>query len=240
MSPSEKMLIVEDDFHVAQFIQLEMEHEGYEVVLSTDGEEALNKFHELDFDLIILDWMLPKLSGIEVCRRIRKHSHVPIILLTAREDIGDKIAGLDTGADDYLTKPFEIEELLARIRALLRRNAFHQEKGEKEKETLTIEDLSVDIKKRMVQRAGQPIELTQREFDLLVYLLRNEGEVLNREQILSAVWGYGFMGETNVVDVYIRYLRNKLDRNYARSLIHTVRGIGYTIRSSIETGQTKD
>ncbi|WP_349409710.1 response regulator transcription factor [Pseudalkalibacillus sp. SCS-8] len=235
MPVAEKMLIVEDDFHVAQFIQLEMEHEGYTVDLSTDGEEALKKVREDSFDLIILDWMLPSLSGLEVCRRIRKSSQIPIILLTAREDIGDKIAGLDTGADDYITKPFEIEELLARIRALLRRHSYSRDAEVQEDHTLSIEGLSIDIKKRMVKREGKAIELTQREFDLLVYMMRHEGEVLNREQILSAVWGYDFVGETNVVDVYIRYLRNKLDRNYERPLIHTVRGVGYTLRSPEES-----
>ncbi|MGM7700264.1 response regulator [Pseudalkalibacillus sp. Hm43] len=233
MSAAEKILIVEDDFHVAQFIQLEMNHEGYEVEVSGDGANALEVFQKQKFDLIILDWMLPHLSGLEVCRRIRKTSQVPIILLTAKEDIGDKIAGLDTGADDYLTKPFEIEELLARIRAILRRNAFHRNQ-DKDEELLSIEDLTVDLKKRMVKRGGNLIDLTQREFDLLVHLLRHEGEVLNREQILTAAWGYDFIGETNVVDVYIRYLRNKLDRDYERTLIHTVRGIGYVIRSSEE------
>ncbi|WP_458026099.1 response regulator [Pseudalkalibacillus sp. Hm43] len=210
-----------------------MNHEGYEVEVSGDGANALEVFQKQKFDLIILDWMLPHLSGLEVCRRIRKTSQVPIILLTAKEDIGDKIAGLDTGADDYLTKPFEIEELLARIRAILRRNAFHRNQ-DKDEELLSIEDLTVDLKKRMVKRGGNLIDLTQREFDLLVHLLRHEGEVLNREQILTAAWGYDFIGETNVVDVYIRYLRNKLDRDYERTLIHTVRGIGYVIRSSEE------
>ena len=224
----ESILIVEDEVNVIQFMQLELEHEGYEVTTAKDGEEAMARFQEKEWSVILLDWMLPKLDGLEVCRRIRKTSQVPIIILTARDYVGDKILGLDRGADDYITKPFEIEELLARIRAVLRR----VRADEKEEDKIVVENLEVNLKSRRVIREGNEIELTQREFDLLVFLMKHEGEALSREWLLSAVWGYDFVGETNVVDVYIRYLRNKLDRDYEPTLIHTVRGIGYILRSS--------
>jgi two-component system, OmpR family, response regulator ArlR len=222
------VLLVEDEINVAQFIQLELEHEGYAVTTARDGSEALDHFAEQEFDVILLDWMLPKLDGLEVCRRIRKKSDVPIIILTARDYIGDKIAGLDRGADDYITKPFEIEELLARIRAVMRR---HQPKAETS-HMLKVENLIVDLKSRRVSRGQDEIELTLREFDLLVFLMKHQGEVISRDWLLSAVWGYDFAGETNVVDVYIRYLRNKVDKDYDPKFIHTVRGIGYIFRAS--------
>ncbi|MDR7071472.1 response regulator transcription factor [Fictibacillus barbaricus] len=227
---SDRILLVEDEHNVAQFIRLELEYEGYSVTTAEDGEQAITFFHENEWNVILLDWMLPKLDGLEVCRRIRKTSDVPIILLTARDYIGDKIAGLDTGADDYITKPFEIEELLARIRAVMRRHK--SETKSTGKETYIFEDLVVDSKSRLVKRSEKSIELTQREFDLLVFLLKHQGEVISRDWLLSAVWGYDFVGETNVVDVYIRYLRNKIDRDYDSKLIHTVRGIGYVLRST--------
>jgi two-component system, OmpR family, response regulator ArlR len=207
---------------------LELEHEGYIVTTARDGSEAMDYFAEREFNVILLDWMLPKLDGLEVCRRIRKKSDVPIIILTARDYIGDKIAGLDRGADDYITKPFEIEELLARMRAVMRR---HQPRAETDY-ILQVENLIVDLKSRQVKRGQDEIELTLREFDLLVFLMKHQGEVISRDWLLSAVWGYDFAGETNVVDVYIRYLRNKVDRDYEPALIHTVRGIGYIFRSS--------
>ncbi|TCP24842.1 DNA-binding response OmpR family regulator [Scopulibacillus darangshiensis] len=224
------ILLVEDEENVAQFIELELRHEGYDVTRADDGEAALEFFREGNWDLLLLDWMLPKLDGLEVCRRIRKKSNTPIIILTARGHIGDKIAGLDTGADDYITKPFEIEELLARIRAVTRRNNLNSnpQKGE----TLQIADLEMDKSRRLVKRNSTVIDLTPREFNLLQFLMEHEGKVLDREWLLSAVWGYDFIGETNVVDVYIRYLRNKLDRNYTPKLIQTVRGVGYVLRPS--------
>ncbi|MBG9735580.1 response regulator transcription factor [Paenibacillus alvei] len=222
------ILLVEDEQSVSQFIQLELEHEGYEVLLAEDGEQALEFFYQNEWSLILLDWMIPKLNGLEVCRRIRRTSDVPIILLSARDYVGDVIAGLDTGADDYITKPFEIEELLARIRTALRRPT--QAASTEQKEVYRLSDLTLDVKKRIVSRAGDRIELTQREFELLQYLLEHAGEVISREQLLSSVWGYDFVGETNVVDVYIRYLRNKLDRGYQHKLIQTVRGVGYVLR----------
>ncbi|WP_136608015.1 response regulator transcription factor [Paenibacillus dokdonensis] len=228
MSPS-YILLVEDEHNVSQFIQLELQHEGYEVTVAVNGEQALEYFQKKDWNLILLDWMLPKLDGLEVCRRIRKTSDVPIILLTARDYLGDKIAGLDTGADDYITKPFEIEELLARVRTNLRRHT--HERNHSESDVLQMEDLILDVKKRFVTRAEVRIDLTQREFDLLYFLMQHQGEVISRDRLLSVVWGYDFAGETNIVDVYIRYLRNKIDRNYHPKLIHTVRGVGYVLRS---------
>ncbi|WP_283152751.1 response regulator transcription factor [Guptibacillus hwajinpoensis] len=226
----ESILLVEDEINVIQFMKLELEHEGYDVTTARDGEEAMARFQEKEWSVILLDWMIPKLDGLEVCRRIRKTSRVPIIILTARDYVGDKILGLDRGADDYITKPFEIEELLARIRAVLRRAQSQSKQQDEDK--LTIANLEVNVKSRRVVRENNEIELTQREFDLLVFLMKHEGEALSREWLLSAVWGYDFVGETNVVDVYIRYLRNKLDREYEPTLIHTVRGIGYILRSS--------
>lgn len=220
------ILLVEDEQKISQFIQLELQREGYKVKIAQDGEQALDYFYHSDWNLILLDWMLPKLDGLEVCRRIRKTSDVPIIMISAEDYIGNVIAGLDTGADDYITKPFEIEELLARIRAALRR-PYQKAHGVQQ-----IADLMLDVRGRMVTRAGENIELTQREFELLQYLMEHKGKVASREEILSSVWGYDFVGETNVVDVYIRYLRNKLDRGYPLKLIHTVHGVGYVLRTS--------
>ncbi|WCN36296.1 response regulator transcription factor [Aneurinibacillus uraniidurans] len=222
------ILLVEDEENVAQFIQLELQFEGYYVEVASDGQQGLELSQQKEWDLILLDWMLPKLDGLEVCRRIRKLSEVPIILVTARDYVGDKIAGLDTGADDYITKPFEIEELLARIRANIRRNK--KGRASTNDGIVQIEDLLLDEKKRLVSRAGIQIELTQREFELLLFLLKHAGTVLTRERLLSNVWGFDFAGETNIVDVYIRYLRNKLDRDFTPKLIQTVRGVGYVLR----------
>lgn len=224
----ESILLVEDEEHVAQFIELELQHEGYRVEVAQDGEQGWELAQQDCWDLILLDWMLPKLDGLEICRRIRKSSSVPIILLTARDYKGDKIAGLDTGADDYVTKPFDIEELLARIRAVLRRNKVM----DADQEILQLLDLTIDVKQHRVTREGKPIELTQREFDLLLYMMKHQGQVLNRDTLLSAVWSFDFLGETNIVDVYIRYLRNKVDRGYKPKLIQTVRGVGYVVRPS--------
>ncbi|BAU28560.1 DNA-binding response OmpR family regulator [Aneurinibacillus soli] len=222
------ILLVEDEENVAQFIQLELQFEGYYVEVASDGQQGLELSQQKEWDLILLDWMLPKLDGLEVCRRIRKLSEVPIIIVTARDYVGDKIAGLDTGADDYITKPFEIEELLARIRANVRRNK--KEQASTNDGIVQIEDLLVDEKKRLVFRSGSQIELTQREFELLLFLMEHAGTVLTRERLLSNVWGFDFAGETNIVDVYIRYLRNKLDRDFTPKLIQTVRGVGYVLR----------
>ena len=221
-----KILIIEDDAQIARFVELELEHEGYQVKKFDNGYDGINSLKEDDYDLLLLDLMLPGLDGIEVCNKIREFSNLPIVMLTAKSELEDKVEGLDTGADDYLTKPFEIEELLARIRALLRR-----EKGDVESANiLKILDVEVNLDAHQVKRAGQKVELTKKEYDLLVYLIKNEGIVVSRDKLLNNVWGYNYTGETNIVDVYIRYLRSKIDEPFDEKLIHTVRGVGYVMR----------
>lgn len=222
------ILIVEDEEKIARVLQLELEYEGYSVTIKHDGTEGLNAAAEGGYSLVLLDVMLPGLSGLEVLRRLRKtDQQTPVILLTARDSIPDKVTGLDIGANDYVTKPFEIEELLARIRAALRQNGT---KTEDIGTFLTYDDLRVNEKTREVRRGDKEVELTPREFDLLVYMLKHPQQVLTREQILSSVWGFDYIGDTNVVDVYIRYIRKKLDYPYEKQLIHTIRGVGYAIK----------
>ena len=222
-----KILIVEDEIKIARFITLELEHEGYEVQCAYDGRAALEAFEKTQPDLIILDLMLPQLSGIEVCRRIRQTSDVPIIMLTAKDDVSDKVMGLDMGADDYMTKPFAIEELLARIRVNLKKHRLDraQEDGALQAGQLHMEPASYS--------AGfgtEVILLTKKEFDLLCYLWSNEGRAVSREELLNHVWGYEFTGDTNIVDVYIRYLRQKIDDRFSIKTIHTIRSVGYMFR----------
>jgi len=212
-------------------MELELDHEGYAVKVSHNGREALELLKEEEFDLVLLDIMLPEMDGIEVCGRLRKFSDIPVIMVTAKDAVPEKVEALDTGADDYITKPFAIEELLARIRALLRRK--EREKRE-DNNVLLIADLEIDTDKYKVKRADQEVELTKKEFDLLVYLVENQGIVLSREDILSNIWGYDYLGETNIVDVYIRYLRSKIDDPFEQKLIKTVRGVGYVIRDDQE------
>ncbi|MCY7979122.1 two-component system response regulator YkoG [Bacillus inaquosorum] len=222
------ILIVEDEEKIARVLQLELEYEGYSVTIKQDGTEGLNAAAEGGYSLVLLDVMLPGLSGLEVLRRLRKtDQQTPVILLTARDSIPDKVTGLDIGANDYVTKPFEIEELLARIRAALRQS---EPKTEDIGTFLTYDDLRVNEKTREVRRGDKEVELTPREFDLLVYMLKHPQQVLTREQILNSVWGFDYIGDTNVVDVYIRYIRKKLDYPYEKQLIHTVRGVGYAIK----------
>jgi two-component system, OmpR family, response regulator len=226
------ILVVEDEEKIARVLELELEYEGYTVTKVIDGLEALEAYRTGSWDLILLDVMLPGLSGIELLRRIRKNDLLtPVILLTAKSSVEDKVSGLDLGANDYITKPFQIEELLARIRAALRIKQVENHQDE-DNILLRFADLSIDQKSREVLRAGEPIELTPREFDLLVYLMIHKRQVLSRDQILEAVWGYDFFGDTNVVDVYIRYVRKKIDLPYLPSLIHTVRGIGYVMKDA--------
>ncbi|QSJ00350.1 response regulator transcription factor [Bacillus sp. 3a] len=223
-----KILVVEDEKKIARVLSLELEYEGYEVTVKETGIDGLQALEEVSFDLVLLDVMLPELSGLEVLRRVRKtNTATPIILITARGSIPDKVSGLDLGANDYITKPFDIEELLARIRAQLRLNIHAQEEKETE---LSIADLTVNEKTREIQRAGQMLELTPREYDLLVHLLNHQQQVLTRDQLLTAVWGFDYFGDTNVVDVYIRYLRKKIDYPFEKQLIHTVRGVGYVMK----------
>ncbi|MCY7481333.1 MULTISPECIES: response regulator transcription factor [Bacillus] len=223
-----KILVVEDEKKIARVLSLELEYEGYEVTVKETGIDGLQALEEDSFDLVLLDVMLPELSGLEVLRRVRKtNTATPIILITARGSVPDKVSGLDLGANDYITKPFDIEELLARIRAQLRLNIYAQEEKETE---LSIADLTVNEKTREIQRAGQMLELTPREYDLLVHLLNHQQQVLTRDQLLTAVWGFDYFGDTNVVDVYIRYLRKKIDYPFEKQLIHTVRGVGYVMK----------
>jgi len=221
------ILIVEDEQKLSRVLELELQYENYKTAIANDGKEALRLMEEKDWDLVLLDIMLPELSGMEVLRKIRRTDEVtPIILLTARDEVHDKVSGLDLGANDYITKPFQIEELLARIRVHLRQRAANGVQSEE----LTVGDLSVDIDTREVKRAEKNIELTPREFDLLVCLLQNKNIVLNREQLIERVWGFDYFGDTNVVDVYIRYLRQKVDKGFDSAYIQTVRGVGYTIK----------
>lgn len=224
---NEKILIIEDEVKIARFLELELNYEGYQVEKAHDGREGFNKFREGDFQLILLDIMLPLMNGMEVLRRIRQSSQVPIIMLTAKDETMDKVSGLDMGADDYVTKPFEIEELLARIRVALKRKGMVQNTVSN---TLKIYDLTVDLERYTVSYNDEEIELTKREFDLLTYLLENKNIALSRDRIVEKVWGYDYLGDTNVVDVYIRYLRSKIDDKYNIKLIHTVRGVGYIIK----------
>ncbi|MBW4692761.1 MAG: response regulator transcription factor [Lyngbya sp. HA4199-MV5] len=218
------ILLVEDEVKLARFVELELISEGYRVSVAHDGMAGLTLAREAMPDIAILDWMLPGLSGLELCRRLRSTgTKIPVILLTARDEVGDRVAGLDAGADDYVVKPFSIEELLARVRAHLRRN----QDGSDE---VLFEDLRLNRRTREVYRGQRAIELTAKEFDLLDYLLTHPRQVFTREQILENVWGYDFMGDSNIIEVYVRYLRLKLEENQESRLIHTVRGVGYTLR----------
>ena len=219
------ILIIEDDEDIAGFIELELIHEGYQVSIVSNGRQGLEMALIQPWNLILLDIMLPGMSGLEVCRRIRASSQVPIIMLTAKGEISDRVAGIDYGADDYLVKPFAIEELLARIRGLLRRMAFSSGGN-----IIEVNDLMMNLDTREVIIANQPLYFTVREFELLRYLLENKNHVLTRETLLRGVWGYDFSGETNVVDVYISYIRTKLDEKSSQSHIQTVRGVGYVLR----------
>ncbi|AOY82161.1 response regulator transcription factor [Moorena producens JHB] len=219
------ILVVEDETKLAQFIELELKYEGYEVSVAYDGLAGLGEARESNPDLVILDWMLPGISGPEICRRLRTTGNqVPIILLTAKDEVSDRVTGLDAGADDYVVKPFSVEELLARVRAHLRRNQTE------DPNILQFADLSLNHSTREVYRGQRLIELTVKEFDLLEYLLAHPRQVLTREQILERVWGYDFMGDSNIIEVYIRYLRLKLEANNENRLVQTVRGVGYVLR----------
>ncbi len=222
-----RILLVEDEVKLARFIELELQSEGYEISVAHDGMTGLAMVRESPPDLAILDWMLPGLTGVEICRRLRATNNLmPVIFITARDEIGDRVTGLDAGADDYVVKPFSIEELLARIRAHLRRSQ------KSEPDTLQFADLSLNRLTREVYRDGQLIELTAKEFELLEYLLAHPRQVLTKTQILERVWGYDFMGDSNIIEVYIRYLRMKLEQNQQDRLIQTVRGVGYALRES--------
>jgi DNA-binding response OmpR family regulator len=222
---NDRILLVEDDPKLGGFIAEELTLEGYQVTVATNGLDGLTLVRNLQPDLLILDWMLPGISGLDLCLRLRSTGiQVPIIMLTAKDEIPDRVAGLNAGADDYVTKPFSIEELLARVKARLRRS--HPE----DPDLFEFEDLSLNRLTREVYRNTQLIELTAKEFDLLEYLLRHPRQVMTRDQILEKVWGYDFMGESNIIEVYIRALRLKLEIGNSQRLLHTVRGVGYVLR----------
>lgn len=222
-----KVLIVEDDQKISRFLELELQYEGYETDTAADGREGLGKVNGSKYDIVLLDLMLPKLSGIEVCRRMRNaENHTPVIMLTAKDDVSDKVTGLDSGADDYVTKPFAIEELLARIRVAVSRRRRKDITPQ-----LEVGLLKIDGNAHKVLYDGEEIDLTGREYDLLLYLMENRGTALSRDKILNDVWGFSYMGETNVVDVYVSYLRTKIDQRFQVSVVKTVRGVGYIIES---------
>lgn len=222
---TERILIVEDDPKLSKFIESELSLEGYRVTVAYNGMDGLTMTRDAQPDLLILDWMLPGISGLDLCLRLRKTGvQLPIIMLTAKDEVPDRVAGLNAGADDYVTKPFSMEELLARVKARLRRT--HTE----EPDVLEFEDLTLNRLTREVYRGTKLIELTAKEFDLLEFLIRHPRQVITRDRILEQVWGYDFMGESNIIEVYIRALRIKLEASNLKRLLHTVRGVGYVLR----------
>ncbi|WP_315907106.1 response regulator transcription factor [Priestia koreensis] len=221
-----KILIIEDEESITEFLELELKHEGYEVEVAHSGRLGLEKALERDYDLILLDLMLPELSGIEVCRRLTSVKDTPIIMLTARDSVMDRVMGLDNGAEDYIPKPFSIEELFARMRVVFRR----KEKTENQLDhKLSFKDIELDTISRTVKKSAKDIELTKREYDLLLFFLQNINRVLTREIIMDRIWGYDYYGETNVVDVYVRHLRSKINLE-SENYIDTIRGVGYVMR----------
>lgn len=218
-----KILIIEDESNISDFVKMELEYEGYEAEISEDGKEGLIKALREDYDLIVLDLMLPGISGLEVCRRLKKEKDIPVIMLSAKDSVMDKVAGLQIGADDYIAKPFAIEELIARIQVIFRRT-------EKVKSNIIkFKDLSIQLESRAVMKNEEKINLTNKEYELLILLLNNKGKVVTRDNILNEVWGYDYDAGTNVVDVYVSYLRNKLDEKNKEAYIETVRAVGYII-----------
>ncbi|MEG3907449.1 response regulator transcription factor [Microcoleus sp. w2-18bC1] len=222
---SDRILLVEDDPKLAKFIESELTLEGYHVTVAPNGLDGLTIARDVQPHLLILDWMLPGISGLDICLRLRSTGvQVPIIMLTAKDEVPDRVTGLNAGADDYVTKPFSMEELLARVKARLRRTQAN------DPDNLQFEDLVLNGLTREVYRGSQLIELTAKEFDLLQFMLQNPRQVITRDRILEKVWGYDFMGESNIIEVYIRALRIKLEANNSKRLLHTVRGVGYVLR----------
>ena len=224
-----RIMIVEDEKRIARFLQMELEHEGFVTESEENGRRAYERIVQEQYDLVLLDIMLPDMDGLEVCRRVREISDVPIIMLTAKDDVEDKVNGLDIGADDYLTKPFAIQELFARVRAALRVHKANED-GNRDERVLAVKELVLYPGRYEVRVKGELVELTKKEYSLLEYMLRNKPNVLTRDQILQEVWGYDYVGDTNVVDVYIRYLRAKIDERFDDKYIYTVRGVGYAIK----------
>ena len=228
MAGKSKILIVEDEKRIARFLQIELNHEGFETVIESNGKRAFERIVQENYNLVLLDVMLPEMDGITICQRVRElSSDVPIIMLTAKDDVEDKVNGLDVGADDYMTKPFAVPELLARIRVALRKHV--ESSDNTDLQQYVVKDLVLFPERYEVQVQGESIELTKKEYALLEYLVKNKRSVLTRDQILQQVWDYDYMGNTNVVDVYIRYLRSKIDDRFHEEYIHTVRGVGYRI-----------
>ena len=225
-----RVLIIEDEKNLARFVELELKHEGYTTDVHYNGRTGLDAALNNEWDAILLDLMLPELNGLEVCRRIRQVKNTPIIMMTARDSVIDRVSGLDHGADDYIVKPFAIEELLARLRAVLRRVDLESEQNASKQTTVTYRDLTIEKENRVVRRSDEIIELTKREYELLLALMENVNVVLSRDVLLKKVWGYETQIETNVVDVYVRYLRAKIDDIFGVQIIRTVRGVGYIIK----------
>lgn len=223
-----RIFIVEDEHRIARFLQIELEHEGFETETEENGTRAYERIMQGNFDLVLLDVMLPGMDGLTICKRVREVSSLPIIMLTAKDEVEDKVAGLDIGADDYMTKPFAIEELMARIRNALRKHV--PDDGVPLEERLQVKNLVMYPKRYEVEVDGEKVHLTKKEYSLLEYMMRNKRTVLTRDQILEKVWGYDYSGDTNVVDVYIRYLRAKLDDHFHEKYIYTVRGVGYVVK----------
>lgn len=227
MDEKPKIFIVEDEKQIARFLQIDLERSGFKTAIEKNGRRAYERIIQEKYDLVLLDVMLPEMDGMEVCRRVREISDIPIIMLTARDEVADKVEGLNLGANDYVIKPFATEEVLARIRGILKRR---KEETRKEENRLIVGNVLLYPDRYEVTVKGELIELTHKEFELLQYLVENKPNVLTRDQILQRVWGYDFMGNTNVVDVYISYLRSKIDDKYNEKHIHTVRGVGYVVR----------
>ncbi|SCK01981.1 Response regulator ArlR [uncultured Eubacterium sp.] len=223
---SRKILLIEDEEKIARFVELELTHEGYEVTKSFNGREGLELAESGNYQLILLDVMLPELNGLEVLRRLRRTSDIPVIMLTARDAVMDKVSGLDAGADDYITKPFAIEELLARIRVIFKTRI----SAERQTRKMSVNGVTMDIDRHEVTYGDEIIELNNREYELVHTLMENKNIVLNRDQLMNTVCGYDYMGETNIIDVYVRYIRAKIDDRFGIKFISTVRGVGYVIK----------
>lgn len=221
---AEHILVIEDEQKIADFLRRGLTYEGFKVEVCLDGESGLKAARDTPPDLVVLDWMLPGLDGLEVCRRLRAGGSVPILMLTAKDSVADRVKGLDSGADDYVVKPFAFEELMARVRALMRRSHTTEET------VLRFADLTLNVSTREVTRGTRKIELTTKEFDLLHFFIRHPRQVLTREMLYDRIWGYDFGGESNILEVYIRYLRSKLETGDEVRLIQTVRGVGYALR----------
>ena len=231
MPANQRILIIEDERNLSRFVELELKHEGYETKVCSDGRRGLQAAIDEQWDAILLDLMLPEMNGLEVVRRLRQVKQTPVIIMTARDSVMDRVAGLDQGADDYVVKPFEIEEILARLRALFRRLQMEEQSRVVKQTRVEYRDLVVEVENRVVRRAGEVIDLTKKEYELLLLLMENIDIVLSREVLLKEVWGYKNEVETNVIDVYVRYIRNKIDVPGRESYIQTVRGTGYVMRS---------